>query len=152
MPRMMKVLDFERFGNVVSLFFGAIDLESWWGDDWDDVPYEHNAGTVYFDKYASLVMDVAFPSAFVVSEPCDGHMNSSWSKSDMQAGRVPMLAILRVPDDQPRWLYEDSFEKVSADRGAKRLFMGSVVDVDDVESWLGCGAHVIAREEVPSLP
>ena len=28
-------------------YFTTQDLEKQWGDDWDDAPYEHNAGTPY---------------------------------------------------------------------------------------------------------
>jgi hypothetical protein len=28
-------------------YFTSLDLEEQWGDDWDDAPYEHNAGRPY---------------------------------------------------------------------------------------------------------
>lgn len=28
-------------------YFTTQELENQWGDDWDDIPYEHNAGTPY---------------------------------------------------------------------------------------------------------
>ena len=43
----MKVLDIERKGNVVRFYLGDDALEKWWGDDWNDSPYELNAGPVY---------------------------------------------------------------------------------------------------------
>ena len=54
----MKIIDWEAKGNVVRYFLGADDLESWYGDDWDDVPYEHNAEQVY-DQFVKGYMDVA---------------------------------------------------------------------------------------------
>ena len=41
----LKLLDFENKCNQLRLFFG--DDEKPWGDDWDDAPYQHNAGRVY---------------------------------------------------------------------------------------------------------
>lgn len=43
----MKIIDFERKGNLVRFYLGDDDLEEWYGDDWNDTPYEHNAGQVY---------------------------------------------------------------------------------------------------------
>lgn len=39
----MKIIDFERKGNLVRFYLGDDDLAEWWGDDWNDTPYEHNA-------------------------------------------------------------------------------------------------------------
>ena len=41
----MKLIDFERKGNLVRLYLG--DDANFTGDDWDDYPYEHNASLVY---------------------------------------------------------------------------------------------------------
>ena len=35
----MKVIDFERKGNVIRFYLGKDDLTEWWGDDWNDTPY-----------------------------------------------------------------------------------------------------------------
>ena len=40
----MKIIDFAKKGNVVRFFLGKDDLKEWWGDDWDDCPYEHKYG------------------------------------------------------------------------------------------------------------
>lgn len=55
------------------------------GDDWDDAPYEHNAGEPYGDD----ITIVAFRADLV--EPCDGHINSAWSVDDINAGAVAWL-------------------------------------------------------------
>lgn len=68
-------------GTVVRLYLGDAGLASWWGDDWDDAPYEHNAGTVY-PEYVSSTADIEFPAGYVVWEPCDDPLhlgNSPWS-------------------------------------------------------------------------
>jgi len=40
---------------VLTLYITKGDVENFWGDDWDDVPYEHNAGTVY-DQFVDSKM------------------------------------------------------------------------------------------------
>lgn len=108
-----KYIDFETHGNVIRLYLGRGDLAEWWGDDWDDAPYEHNAGEVY-DKFVVGHVDVALPFDAIVAEPCDGHLNSPWSKDDMRARRVPMLAVKLDAGETERWRYEDDFERVVA--------------------------------------
>ena len=53
----MKVIDWRVIGTgddglgdgtTVRYYLGDDALCDWHGDDWDDVPYEHNAGTVYY--------------------------------------------------------------------------------------------------------
>lgn len=55
-----------------------------WGDDWNDAPYEHNAGTPY--NYSQMVK---FSGPF--DEPKDGHYNSPYSVEEINAGRAPWL-------------------------------------------------------------
>ena len=43
----MKIIDFDKKGNVVRFYLGEDVCNDYWGDDWNDAPYEHNAGTVY---------------------------------------------------------------------------------------------------------
>lgn len=43
----MKIIDFEKKGNVVRFYLGADDCFDYWGDDWNDAPYDCNGGNVY---------------------------------------------------------------------------------------------------------
>ena len=43
----MKIIDFDIKGNVIKFYLGQDNDMNYHGDDWDDVPYEHNAGEVY---------------------------------------------------------------------------------------------------------
>ena len=104
----MKAIDYELRGNSARIFLGKDDLVGWWGDDWDDVPYEHNAGRVS-DEFVAGHIDVAFPFDAIVLEPCDGTINSRWSKQDMQRLEVPMFAVLPNPPEEGRGEYEDDF-------------------------------------------
>lgn len=107
----MKIIDFEKFGNTVKFYLGEDDCEDYWGDDWDDTPYEHNAGPVY-DRFVKGVRLFYFDYKDLVLEPCEGDWNSRWCKDDMKNNNVP--CILYIPheivdkhdfyDDFNRWL------------------------------------------------
>ena len=64
----MKIIDFERKGNLVRFYLGDDDLVEWYGDDWGDTPYEHNAERVY-DEYIKGYCDMMFPFDDLVLEP-----------------------------------------------------------------------------------
>lgn len=121
---MPKLIDFERKGNVVRLYLGRSGLREWYGDDWDDTPYEHNAETVYAE-YVIGWLDVALGWQMDVFEPADGHVNSHWCKDDMVAGRVAMLAVFRESDFT---LTPFGFEDVTSARGTVLLHMGESLD------------------------
>ena len=104
----MKIIDFERKGNVVRFYLGKDDLEDWHGDDWDDAPYEYNAGRVY-DEFISGHIDIAFPYSADVLEPRDGCVNSPFCKDDMKARRVPCIIV--VPEDME--LDDDALKNVA---------------------------------------
>ena len=42
----MKIIDFDKKGNVVRFYLGPTNKNDYWGDDWSDKPYEENAGSV----------------------------------------------------------------------------------------------------------
>jgi len=101
----MKIIDFEKKGNVVRFYFGDDDCNDYLGDDWDDRPYEHNAGRVY-DEYIKYVVDVAVPFDWSVTEPCDDwHYggNSPFCKDDFKHRRC---CILFIEPDEDRWAFE----------------------------------------------
>lgn len=80
-------------------WFTSIPLELQWGDDWDDAPYEHNAGDPYSEhkedgKYVPHdLVKVAWDGPW--STPADlAGSNSSWSVQGINVGCVAWL----VPD------------------------------------------------------
>lgn len=91
----MKIIDFEVKGNAVRFYLGEDDCFDYWGDDWDDTPYEHNAGTVYerycaafADFYVDLNLDVLTPEG-------DWHYrgNSPFCKEDFKNRKAPCVVI-----------------------------------------------------------
>lgn len=90
----MKIIDFELHGNVIRFYLGKDDCDDYWGDDWDDAQYEHNAGTVY-DDYIAATVDVALSADYAVAEPATGVMNSRFSKEDFQKRISPCLIVYK---------------------------------------------------------
>ena len=70
-----------------------------WGDDWDDAPYEHNAGTPYHSYYENgkeipiLLKEIYFEIPKYYKLPDDGYSNSPFSVQDINNHRVPWLTI-----------------------------------------------------------
>lgn len=96
----MKIIDFETKGNVIRFALGADDCNDYWGDDWDNVPYEHNAGSVY-DEYICATTELYVPFNFSVCVPADDwhyRGNSPFSKKDFKNGIAPCLVIDVSPD------------------------------------------------------
>ena len=74
-------------------WFTTADLKDQWGDDWDDAPYQHNAGPPY--EWASRrevpeyeLSRVAWSGPFGTP----GDLTDSYSVEDINAGKVPWLA------------------------------------------------------------
>lgn len=133
----MKIIDFEKKGNVVRFYLGEDDCEDYGGDDWNDTPYEHNAGRVY-DEYVSGFRDVFFPFDWAVCEPCEGNLNSSWCKDDMKEKKVPCIAALPKPD----WL-DITFNDILPNRETIKLYFGdSVSRLDDLVE-MGCTSKML---------
>lgn len=119
----MKIIDFEKSGNVVRFYYGEDDLSEWHGDDWNDTPYEHNAGEVY-DEFVSGWFDVAWDAAWLVLEPCDGTCNSRYCKDDMREQKVPCIVVAK-PDESD---YFADFARYVADLNAYKIYFGEVVE------------------------
>lgn len=125
----MKIIDFKKKGNVVRFFLGADDLEKWWGDDWNDTPYEYNAGLVY-SQFESGHRDITFPFDSLVIEPCEGVTNSEWCKDDMVARRVPCIIVVpkELADDD--WCGQDFAHWVGVD-GVQRYYFGDKMEENE---------------------
>lgn len=121
----MKILDFELFGNIVKLYLGET-VEGIFGDDWNDIPYEHNAGCVY-DKFYNKTVEIVFPLDFTVFEPCYGYSNSPYCKNDMLFRKIPCLVFGEVVDS---WQYENFDELLEKVPTLSKLYIGD--DWDDI--------------------
>jgi hypothetical protein len=123
----MKIIDFDTKGNVVRFYLGQDDLEKWWGDDWNDCPYEHNAGTVY-DRYVSGYKDIAFGFDDVVFEPCVGELNSPYTKEDMIKRKVPCICVLKKEHQDKLTDYYYSFKEIVGNVNAVKYYFGDKME------------------------
>ncbi len=93
----MKIIDADNKGNVLRVYFGEDSLgKNYYGDDWDDRPYEHNADGVY-EEFISAYVDIYIPFSYNVCRACDDMYNSPWCKNDFKRG-IPYLSIYRPCD------------------------------------------------------
>lgn len=101
----------DEYSKQLELYFTEQDLDKQWGDDWDDAPYEHNAGLPYENDYNQSEQGVEngvgiYPKINiykVILEPKDwkirfitprtGTINSNYSVEDINKGVVPWLVI-----------------------------------------------------------
>jgi len=79
------------------------DFKNAYGDDWNDSPYEHNAGSPYeynddWDSEENRehghthIKMIAFEPAFYIYRPCDRFSyNSIYSVDDINTGAAPWL-------------------------------------------------------------
>lgn len=123
----LEIIDVERKGNVVRFYLGKNGEQ--WGDDWDDAPYEYNAGSVY-SNFEIGHKDVAFPFDDLVLEPCSGTHNSSYSKKDMMLRKVPCLIVVPKEVYGDDWSYLDSFSYWVGADGVKKYYFGDYMEVD----------------------
>lgn len=122
----MKIIDFDRKGNVVRFFLGDDDCEDYGGDDWNDAPYEINAGHVD-SEYIRGYTDIAFPFNTLVLEPCDGHLNSCWCKDDMKKRRVPCIIAKPIITNE---YYVEDFDTNVGDENVKKYYFGDKMEAE----------------------
>lgn len=127
----MKIIDFYKKGNVVRFYLGEDDLAKWWGDDWNDSPYDYNAGEVY-DQYVSGYRDIAFAFDDMVLEPCDGILNCEWCKEDMIKRRVPCIIVVPKEIEDESWYGRDFAHWVGVD-GIKKYYFGDEMEPEKME-------------------
>lgn len=66
------------------------NLKDQWGDDWDDKPYEHNAGPPY-ENDEFKITKLAFQSELETPAERSG-LNSLYSVQDINAKKTPWLS------------------------------------------------------------
>ena len=78
-------------GNALRLYFGS-SVEEIYGDDWDDIPYESNCGTVY-SEYVTCVLDVLIPFNYTITDIADDlyYGNSKYCRNDFKDGNIALI-------------------------------------------------------------
>ena len=110
-----EIIDWERKGNIIRFYLGKNGKQ--WGDDWNDTPYEHNAGKVY-REFIKGHKDIVVPFEQDVLEPADGHTNSPYCKEDMIKRKVPCIVVASA--EEGYW----TFEQACADEKSKKYCFG----------------------------
>lgn len=72
-------------------YFTTKPLHKQQGDDWNDAPYEHNAGSPYTPREGEnfKIVKLAFEGEF--REPSFGHSNSPFSVDEINRGAIAWL-------------------------------------------------------------
>lgn len=81
--------------NEACAYFTTCPLSEQWGDDWDDAPYEHNAGQPYEWAAHRKVPEYEITRVYFdadLESPRSGQINSKWCVRDINAGKVAWLA------------------------------------------------------------
>lgn len=130
----MKIIDFDKKGNVVRFYLGNDDDTEYWGDDWDDAPYDYNAEEVYAEYQIGYV-DIAFPYDYMVLEPCNGNHNTRFTKEDMKNRKVPCIIAV------PLKVYGDdhcfhSFDDWVGAKDIKKFYFNDNMDCYENESFV----------------
>lgn len=102
-------------------WFTRKPLDEQHGDDWDDAPYEHNAGLPYEDEPGDIIR-LGWIADLVT--PSWGHANSPYSVDDINRHRATAWL------DYPEW---------RAWRGERRLYAGATVPefIEFIETAIG---------------
>lgn len=108
---MLKLIDWENSGHLFRFYFGKD--KDYWGDDWDDSPYEHNAGLAS-DKYITGYVDVAFNFDDFYCLPEDDYHyygNTPFSKENFKNEDVPFLILSHNKSHSYNILYSIELEE-----------------------------------------
>lgn len=123
----MQIIDFKRKGNLVRFYLGDVNDNGFWGNGWNERPYEAQSNNSVYDKYIKGVRDIVFPFDAIVCEPSDGHKFSRRSKRDMKGRRCPCIVVM-MPDafdkDEYSWVYIDDFDLCAGDGRSVKFYFG----------------------------
>jgi len=88
----LKVIDWKNGGFALRLYLGREDLKDWHGDDWDDAPWQDNAGQVY-EEFVEYYIDIILPEEAKVWEP-GGCYEVYLSKEQIIKRELPVIIDL----------------------------------------------------------
>jgi len=139
----MKIIDIKEYGHLIKLFLGKDDLIDYWGDDWNDTPYEHNAEEVY-ERFVEKTIEIPISTKFAIASPENDYTymgNSPFSKEDFKNG-VPFLVIGK--ESSFDFLYSN---EVNKNEKIAEIYYNDSKNVEDSKNML-LDAYVIQEEKV----
>lgn len=96
----LKIIDFDdSYGYVLKFFLGKKTEKNYYGDDWDDAPYEHNAGLVY-DEYVEKTIEIPIATDCIILYADYDYINSPYCKLDFKARKTPFLVVSKNTDEK----------------------------------------------------
>lgn len=91
-------------------YFTSIDdIKKQWGDDWNDAPYEHNAGTPYSDSDDNIIITKIMFTDANFTYPHSGGINSPYSVEQINHGATPWLSTWDKKDNIYAGASEEAF-------------------------------------------
>lgn len=124
----LRVIDFEKKGNAIRLYLGDKNLEEYYGDGWEGVPYDCNAGTVY-SEFITGSIDIVFPFDSYVLEPCNEWGECRYCKDDMQNRDVP--CIVYVPYVVSEGGFADCFNRWVGSDNVFKIYFNDTIEVNE---------------------
>ena len=126
------------------LYLGDDDCTDYWGDDWNDRPYEHNAGTVY-DRYVEGAIDVVVCfDGGILEASDDWHYsnNTPLCKEDFKNEDAPCLIVVPPELYKNRW---DSYyySEMLGSRRVVRIYYNQKIDEKFVNKLSNSGCQII---------
>lgn len=126
----MKVLDLERKGNLIRFYLGSDDLQKWYGDDWDDYPYELNAGPVY-SSFVKMKIDVVLPYEVAILDACEVSYTEELYNYSSSAEEQCKLDYINSDKPFVWFIPDDPYEGgpalasyLDAAKGVQKVFLG----------------------------
>ena len=103
---MNEIIDIDTAGNLLQLKLGHNGSQ--WGDDWDDIPYEYNAGPVY-DEYVQSKINAVYDIDYIVQPYAEYHRlnNSDKAMLDFVNRKEPYYYV--VKRDRPFIIVDQIF-------------------------------------------
>lgn len=94
--------DFELNEKELMAYFTPASLDDQWGDDWDDAPYEHNAGIPYDEIYVDKVRT----EIEILQVPFAVKSYNSMLPSDFAYGGNSPYAVADINHGAAAWIYD----------------------------------------------
>ena len=117
--------DFELNEKELMAYFTLASMDEQWGDDWDDAPYEHNAGTPYDDIW---VDDVRTEIEILQVPFAVKSYNFSLPNDFAYGGNSP-FAVTDINHGAVAWIYD------AVSRKAKSKYV-AIQGGDDLETFV----------------
>lgn len=114
----MKIIDYDKKGNVVRFYLGDDNCEDYYGDDWDDWGCDDR---VYNDFIKGWI-DIAFPFDYAVMDAINDwgwNDNSPFTKEGLKNKKSPCIIACKIDPDE--W-FDDRFASHALDANATKFY------------------------------